>query len=264
MVKKNKISKIILSSVNQLNTLVQRLPGRFEEEDLHQIRVRIKRLKALLRLLQSSQEHIVDITLPVSMKRLFAATGSIRNLQLFLHQAEQATTKLGFRPAAYIDFLQHELETQKLKSAKALPTAELIALEGQAVQKEADTRILRQDVKDFLIRRNRKIKRILKGKMQYQELHLLRKKLKDIQYNLSLYKRMISSGDQNAVKKISALLGHYCDACLALDHFKAYVRQCGNIRDPQSMAMQQLLIRDKLKLQNKVKSALSDLDIRTK
>lgn len=264
MVKKNKISKIILSRANHLNDLVERLPGHFEEADLHEIRIHIKKLKALLRLLQSSHTQTSEIKLPSSIRQLYNSIGSIRNLQLFLHQTEQATAKLGFCPTAYIYFLQHELEEEKMKSAENLPAPELIFREAKAVEQDVDSRLCKSDIREFMKRKSRKIKHILQSKVYYPELHLVRKQIKDIQYNIRFGKKLITAADRRALKRIGDLLGHYCDACLAWNHYEAFVGETGCRQDAESKAMRWLLSSERFKFQHQAQAALADLHFHTK
>ena len=121
--------------VDDIRSFLDSIPGRYKVKDIHQLRVRIKRLKAIFRLLEFI--HPVEFKAKDHFrlfKPVFKSTGLIRESQINLSLLKkfQGTEKLHKSFSKYITKLRPEWNTDLNKSIDSFNYSRLDQI-GQSV-----------------------------------------------------------------------------------------------------------------------------------
>ncbi|GAA4848303.1 CHAD domain-containing protein [Algivirga pacifica] len=193
------------------NTLFRR-----EEEDIHQLRVTVKKLRALLHLIAYSSEGIYHSSSHLTIfKPLFKAAGTIRDLQIHLKLLEKEDT-----PSFLTQKLQQEIEIQQTLLTQQLihfDFQRLLQLDQHLVKviKHQSTSKILSDLKSYVQREQQQVEELLKEDHPYQHLHEVRKHLKKVATILDLGLHIRSSKkleeQLQAVKTTNTLLGEWHD-----------------------------------------------------
>lgn len=217
--------KVIEKYAGQLRKLCDRIPGHFEEEDIHDWRVNYKKLRAFLRMVTTG----IDGHLPVmtsEFKKIYAAAGQVRELQLFLATLKSsATLDLKALPVYH-----HHLEKQLFAAKEEF----IKRTDVFSFEKETDRWMLMlpeylndKTVRDFVQKKITAIRLLLLVTEEDEHLHSIRKNLKDIIYNIRTFGNVwgisfpvIGWKSEKQLAEIAEELGAYNDRCNALVHFE--------------------------------------------
>jgi len=158
----------------------------FDEEDIHKMRVEVKKIKAAFHFLQFFDADLKNNELK-KLKKIFAGAGELRELQL-LEEAIKKFRSLQNKSAK--ELLLHYLHEEENKAKKKFDH------QFQKAGKEALDNLHKVmlhekeiDVSDYILYFQSIVRSII-GQMQNtslttEEYHELRKKLKELKYNLS-------------------------------------------------------------------------------
>lgn len=215
------LAAVIKKHGRRIKQYGEQLPGSFETEMIHDLRVEYKKLRAFLRLLQmdGTARHL---TMPADIKTVYHAAGHVRDLQLFLQQVLVWAEKEAVAVPGYLQYLHQRLFKAKetlvttiehLKAGKVIEyiTQELPAyLEDVAIRK-------------FIHRKVAAVQIILLALEKDKELHTIRKQLKDIIYNIRIFDSdwgisfpVTAWRSEKCLNDTAAMLGDFNDRCLAL------------------------------------------------
>lgn len=234
------LAEVIKKHGRRIKKYGELLPGSFDTEMIHELRIEYKKLRAFLRLLKMDPRTGQLIMSP-DFKALYAAAGQVRDLQLFLPpvivRAEKDNTPL----PVYIGYLQRRLfqekealveAVEKLKAGKALDhitDALPSSLNDAAIRK-------------FIHRKVAAIQVILLALEKDKELHTIRKQLKDIIYNIRIFDSdwgisfpVTAWRSEKRLQDTAAMLGDFNDRCIALSFLSE------NIIDPLPEAEKSVL-----------------------
>src|SRR6266498_471691 len=81
--KRQALEEVANKYIHNIEKHSNRLPGSFDAEDIHDLRVGYKKIRAFLRLLQL-ESHAGDLQLPPPLKSVYQTAGKVRDIQLFL------------------------------------------------------------------------------------------------------------------------------------------------------------------------------------
>lgn len=215
------LAEVIKKHGRRIKKYSEQLPGSFETEMIHELRVEYKKLRAFMRLLKMDPRTRHLIMSP-DFKTLYAAAGEVRDLQLFLPKVITRTEENNIPLPVYIQHLQQRLfkakETlveavEKLKAGKALDhiTEALPAsLNDTAIRK-------------FIHRKVAAVQVILLALEKDEEFHTIRKQLKDIIYNIRIFDSdwgisfpVTAWRSEKRLQDTAAMLGDFNDRCIAL------------------------------------------------
>lgn len=216
------IIDVYKSKLKKISGYYQKVLEEFEMNDIHRLRVEIKKLRAFMRLMNLAtpgQQHRI----PKSLKKFYNTVGSFRNLQL--HQQKIA----GFTSDLLIEsppqYLRHLKEEEKSMKRKALALADTISLkEFERTLVASSTADLSQQVKTVFVQRSRlRLEAMLTLPFYYDEgLHDMRKLIKDLMYNYKYLKPAIdveippALANLKAMEELTSWLGDFYDLCMAL------------------------------------------------
>lgn len=233
-----KIKELIGEHLHQLKKSASEIDEGFEEEAIHTFRVEVKKLRALLRLLATHYDHV-----PTSFSRnfrdIYHATGHLRDAQLMKgrwHERREPDFP------ELMDWLEEQAGDYK-KEWKKHKTADILdALEDKLHGMEyghLDT----DDAKHFFGSRIRFIKEQLALRhLNDEELHDIRKKLKDMQYVEKLFSAHWPDGHASIlmfpltdIQRLADAAGKYNDMRIALEILDSFEEDAYKIDDGETL-----------------------------
>jgi CHAD domain-containing protein len=225
------LTAVIKKHGKRIKEYGEQLPGSFETETIHELRVEYKKLRAFMRLLQMDADAR-HLAMPAEVKTVYHAAGSVRDLQLFLPQALLRSENGPVPLSVYIQYLQ-----QRLFKAKETLVKTIEDLKGGKVI-EHITHYLPSSLEDIAIRKfiHHKVaavQLILLALEKDDELHTIRKQLKDIIYNIRIFDSdwgisfpVTAWRSEKKLNDTASMLGDFNDRCIELSFLSE------NILDP--------------------------------
>lgn len=170
---------------------------------VHRFRVSIKHVRAFTRMLQTASKKSPAI--PRKLKKLYAQSGIVRNWQLFIQTFSRNRTLKRYA--------ERRLETAAADMQQMM-TENLVSNAAAKMLKRLPDRFTKKEIQDF---RHQKIKAIGKladqPKPRDEQLHSIRKGLKDLQYDKLLASK---PAKKKYYKKLSEKLGSLQDCRIEL------------------------------------------------
>jgi len=220
--KKDTVEKILSDKAEKLKKLSEAVAPKFAEEDIHQFRVEVKRLRSFLRLLSIDRKK--EFKLPKRFKKLYDICGEIREMQL----EQKRLKKLNANLPSYFTYMEDHVNKQKQLWEKHYSKKTLDKLK----EKLADLDISNADPKlmlEFIDKKLKELKEINEGEPNNEQIHAHRKQVKDMLYNIKLAEKEWKKGFETIsklpVKELDALsdtIGNYNDERIILDHLIAF------------------------------------------
>lgn len=222
------ITDIHYSKLKDYNKHILKWP---DAEAIHQFRVEYKKFRAFLRMI--TQHHVTrgKIKIARKLKENYKVSGSIRDLQLQQQHTLKATKQELKKPQAYLLLLQKEID--KLKHE----LFELILGDPVAESKKKTDASIPQEFRligfKLFIKRNLALINaiIISGHFNDDNIHTIRKKLKDLFYNLKeysdldydlLFVSILRGENEKFIIKLLVELGRFQDKCTAITLLKSY------------------------------------------
>lgn len=216
--KKQKPAKVVRSYGKIIADNCRKIPGGFDVELIHDLRVAYKKLRAFVRLMQEAKR---SLQLPDELKLLYRSCGAVRDLQLVIEKLKEYTLDI----PGFIKGLHHELFTAKeLLVIHIEDTSVRKIVKG--IEEELPAELTEAMVRHFIQRKVATIHVLLLALEQEEELHAIRKALKDLVYVKKILESDLRfnypfSEWNNDVKleELTTQLGNLNDAHIALDFF---------------------------------------------
>lgn len=172
--KKQKLAKVVRSYGKTIADNSRKIPGGFDVDLIHDLRVAYKKLRAFVRLMQEAERKL---QMPDDIKLLYRSCGTVRDLQLVIERLKEHQEIL----PQFIKGLHHELFTAKellVMHIEDVPVRKSIKEIEEGLPAELTEEMLRQ-----FIQRKLAIIHILLLALEHEdELHAIRKALKDLVY----------------------------------------------------------------------------------
>jgi CHAD domain-containing protein len=168
------LSQFAQKRFKRLRKYLKHFPAEGGKEELHQIRVEIKKIKALLRLIHYHDKNFHDHKNYIPFRIIFREAGKIREVGLRKELLEQYTQ-------IHVPFYQspNRLQTKFIQST---PThIRLIKKHQKALLKKIDL-IKASTYHQYLKKKKRELTKKLRPDFKQHDLHLLRKLIKEITY----------------------------------------------------------------------------------
>ncbi len=213
--------QVIEKYSSHLMKLTERIPGYFKEKDIHDWRVEYKKLRAFLRMITASVNgHMPIIT--AELKKIYRVTGTIRELSLFIAQLNTLPDVNREILPVYYTILEKKLFAAKEEFIKRTDIFHF--------DKEIDRwkvmppeYLETEQVKYFVQRNITAIRLILMVPEADENLHTLRKHLKDINYNSKTFTSVwgipfpvTAWKNEKLLIEMTEELGEFNDRCIAL------------------------------------------------
>jgi CHAD domain-containing protein len=217
--KQKALEEVVVKHISSMEKHTNRLPGRFDQEDIHDLRVGYKKTRAFLRLLQLEKDG-GDLHMPDKLKGVYEICGKVRDMQLFLAQLH--TIKVAPQLPASITHWSRQLFTYKEQTVTAIEAVHFKKL-SDAISKELPRQLHDETVKKFMHQKIAAIHIVLLAADNEEDLHTIRKQLKDSIYTIRIFENdwgipFPVSGwkSEKELSDMASTLGDFNDRCLAI------------------------------------------------
>jgi CHAD domain-containing protein len=216
--KRQALEEVVDKHISSIEKHTGRLPGSFDKEDIHDLRVGYKKTRAFIRLLQLEKDT-GNLQIPHKLKAVYQAAGKIRDLQLFLAELHQLPVVQQIPES--ISHWNRQLFSGKENIVSAIEATHfkkiLTTLTGELPQELHD-----DTVKRFLHQKVAAIHILQLAAAGEHDLHSIRKQLKDIIYVIRIFENdcgisfPVAGWDEQKLSDMAALLGDFNDRCIAI------------------------------------------------
>lgn len=202
-----------------MEKLCGQIPATFDIEDIHDLRVEYKKLRAFIRLLQEEDDNS-KLKIPGKVKAVYTSAGPVRDLQLFFPLVEPHFSQLSSRQ--YLERLNKKLEVGKNDLQQAIKYTSFEKTE-EALLSQLPKNLHTKTVRKFALDKIAAIQTGLHSIHHDEDLHTIRKELKDLIYNIKMYRNDFNQpfpvnlgNTEEDLNHAATLLGNYNDLCFAL------------------------------------------------
>jgi CHAD domain-containing protein len=212
------LEEVIDKHTGSIKKYCERLPGCFDQEDLHDLRVDYKKIRAFIRLLQLEKDS-GDLQLPDKLKAVYQVGGKVRDLQLFLAQLHTLSV-VNDLPAC-ITRWKKQLFAYKEQTVSAIEEVNFKKIQRD-ITSELPRELQDDTIKKFLHRKIAAIHIILLAADDENDLHSIRKQLKDVIYVIRIFENdwgipfPINGWNEKKLSELASLLGDFNDRCIAI------------------------------------------------
>ena len=228
---REQIKHIANNQYRKIKKHIKKIADDFDMETIHQFRVEYKKLRAFLRMLTAQEETGGEITVSKKLKKVYTISGSIRDLQLQQLRITDATKGEQKKPTSYLTLLQKEMDSLKPELSEML-------LENPVNDSKKKTDAAMPDefplsgFRNFVQQKWAAVHAIIaSGHFSDDNVHLIRKNLKDLFYNLKLYQgveheilsiSIMKGKDEKYFDQLLEELGSFQDKCTAIALLRSY------------------------------------------
>lgn len=216
--KRQALEEVVDKHISNIEKYSKRLPGKFDKEDIHDLRVNYKKVRAFTRLLLIEKDT-GDLHIPHKLKTLYQNAGKVRDMQLFLDELHQLPVV--FQLPHSNSHWNRKLFADKEEAVTAIEDVrfkKIISLLTGDLPKELHDATL----KKFLHQKVAAIHILLLAADDEHDLHSIRKQLKDIIYVIRIFESdwgisfPIKGWNEKPLSDMASLLGDFNDRCLAI------------------------------------------------
>lgn len=220
-----KIKAIIKEQVDRLDDLSKEVGKEFDKDAIHDFRVAAKMLRSFIRLLRM-QTNDKELKLTKSFKRLYQIAGAIRDAQLELERMIDKQTLL----PTYMNQLEQKTAIQKQEWLKHYSKKVIKKMEHRLVDRKYG-KINPEALPSFCMMQMTAIDTADKQQtiLTDNELHTIRKHVKDIVYTTKLAKQKWKAGYKKAkdlstdqLDILASEIGDYNDKRILLEHLSGF------------------------------------------
>ncbi|WP_205508761.1 CHAD domain-containing protein [Longitalea arenae] len=235
------LEKVIVKYLNSIKNHSDRLPGSFDHEDIHDLRVDYKKARAFLRLLQLEKDA-GDLGMPAKLRSLYHHCGKVRDLQLFLIEL-QALPVAAFLPVCISQWKQ-QLFTYKEETVRAIEAMDFKKIRNTLLKK-LPRQLQEQTIIQFAHEKIAAVHIVLLAADHEDDLHTTRKQIKDLIYNIRIFEGdwgipFPVSGwkSEKSLSNMASRLGDFNDRCIALSLLQS--GYSANCHEKEKLALQEL------------------------
>ena len=217
--KRRDLEKVVAKRLAHIEKFSKQIPGHFAAEDIHELRVEFKKLRAFARLLQLEKGG-GHLQIPHKLRSLYHAAGETRDIQLFLGQLHKVSEKHPLH--TFIKHWQHELFEAKEDLVKEIEKTDIKKVEENIRHHLPDT-LQESTIEKFVHRKVAAIHIILMAAEQDKDLHSIRKNLKDLIYEIRIFKADLNIAfpvkawrSEKQMNEMTTRLGDFNDQCILL------------------------------------------------
>lgn len=217
--KQKEIAKIVEDRINEMDKLLYKILKNFYADDIHDFRLKVKKLRAFLRLVHVKNKYEKK-AIPKLLKRFYKYIGIIRNIQLHEHRLFEYVRKYkAGKPHEYVAVLDQEKSYGQEKATALMKDHKFEEIKGKII-KHLPRKIDKKQRKKFIKTKLNSLSVSINHLQDDTQIHAARKILKDLLYiwNYIPKKPILSkaiTGKEN-LKSIAKTLGEFMDICIEL------------------------------------------------
>lgn len=225
---KVQIHHIVRNLFRKLSKYSCEIMQNWDTESIHHFRVTYKKLRAFLHFL-SLNNYSDKVKISKKLKSAYQYSGAIRNLQLHKTEIAEANLIYNYKPLEYLTFLQSQIEKLKPLLSDVF-SEQTISKNKKKVLANLSKEMAEKHYLKFISKSILTINKIISmGKYGDNQIHSIRKKLKDINYTIDIFKHTnpaITSPYFEFNNKFSLVsfleqLGNYQDKCTSINLLNA-------------------------------------------
>ena len=239
----------------QLKSYGRTIPGSFNPEDIHDLRVVYKRLRAMMRMLHPSKRHPESLGLSEFVP-LYQAAGVVRDHQVFIPKVTKLLSENKLQAPQYLEMLSKRLFPAKEKLVHVIESTNFRTGKEdlfQHIKSELDD----DQVKKFIHRKIAALQILLLVPDHDVEVHSIRKHLKDVTYSIRLFRKewgidfpVVAWKSEKQMNDVGEALGDYNDDCTLL----TFLSHIDDVPDDERQALDtiRMTVEDRKKTQLQV------------
>lgn len=228
--KREALEQVVDNHISNIEKHSKKLPGSFDQEDIHDLRVNYKKVRAFLRLLQLEKDA-GHLHIPVKLKSLYHHGGNVRDWQLFLAEIHDAG--LAEKLPDCMHRWRRQLFTYKEQTVHAIETTHFKRI-LQGIIKELPRQLQDDTIRRFMHQKIAAIHILLLAADNEKDLHSIRKQLKDIIYCTRIFEKEGGMPfpfqgwmNEKELSDMATSLGDFNDQCLAISLLQpSYIDKC--------------------------------------
>jgi CHAD domain-containing protein len=207
---------------NKINLVLQKIIIGFATDDIHDFRVEIKKLKALLRLFSSVAMDPSAYRFPKSMNKVYKAMGHLREWQIQHQKISKSCSERNYiEPVSYLNKIGRKTDLCKLKAGELIRYLPSLEKKKEQIKNHCPEKLPPAAIQSFILTKTQTVHHLLlAGANDDASMHNMRKLLKDVQYTLSDQAKELRTAEGSsrlkAIQKVSGLLGDFHDLCVAV------------------------------------------------
>lgn len=198
------------------------IPGKFDNEDIHELRVNYKKLRAFVRLLQEDPDSGKQLAVPHDIKEVYQAGANVRDRQLFLDFLYKSIKEPTILLPQFLSGINKDLFKAKEKLVIAIEEASFKD-GGTKLKKTLPSFLHDEAIHRFVHRKVAAVQLILLSLENDEDLHGIRKHLKDLLYSIKIFEQewgisfpIHAWKSEKALSDITTALGDYNDLSIAV------------------------------------------------
>ena len=228
--KRDKLKKLIKTLAEEVKAAAKKVGPDFEKERIHDFRVAVKSLRALIRL-EGSLNNQTGYQLNSDLKEIYHISGSIRDAQLELEKIKHMDLHIPGYPKHLEGIISdHREKWERCFSKKILLNTE------SAIRSIEPAILTKAVVGHFLSAKLAAIARMSQSEnLTDDELHSIRKQLKDIYYIQKIVPAILPPASDDwekaapeELKEITDKIGSYNDDRIFMEHIRDYTEKSGD------------------------------------
>lgn len=259
--KREALEEVVDKHISSIEKRSERLPGKFDKEDIHDLRVNYKKVRAFIRLLLIEKDT-GDLHIPHKLKALYHDAGKVRDMQLFLDELHQLPVV--FQLPHCNSHWNRQLFADKEDAVTAIEVVHFKKIISSLTD-ELPKELHDDTLKKFLHQKVAAIHILLLAADDEHDLHSIRKQLKDIIYVIRIFENdwgisfPIRGVSEKKLSDMASVLGEFNDRCLAIS-----LLQSGYHNENEKPVLQELeknWQREKASQQNELLQKVRELKI---
>jgi CHAD domain-containing protein len=262
--KRQALEDVIVRHINSMEKHCHRLPGSFDQEDIHDLRVDYKKTRAFLRLLQLEKEA-GDLHMPDKLKAVYQIGGKVRDLQLFLAQLHALGAAATNLPVCTRRWNQ-QLFGYKEEAVRTIEVLHFKKLRN-GILKGLPRQLYHDTLKKFMQQKMSAIHIVLLAADNEKDLHTIRKQVKDMIYTIRIYEQdweipfpIPGFKTDKELSELASQLGDFNDRCLAVSLLQSgYSAHCGEEEKSQLQQLEKEWVQQKEEQQSRLLQQVHEL-----
>ena len=233
------LQKIVVKYVNSLEKYCKRIPGTFTIEDIHDLRVDYKRLRAFIRLCKE-EAHTRNLVMPEQLRDIYKAAGGVRDHQLFLAKIS-LFAKVQYALPAFTQCLQQQLFRQKEELVKKIEKADWEKIR-KSMESALPSVLHDAAIRQFVNRKVASIHILMLAAEREEDLHEVRKNLKDLVHGARIFDHDLlipfpfpAWKNEKPIHDMAEKLGDFNDQCITVSFLEATCQENINPQERDSI-----------------------------